>query len=525
MKKIYIAALLCSVSLLLSSCTGNFEDMNTNPFGVTDEELGQDNNFIGMHFPTIQKSIYWNNSGNGWEFQINQNLADDIWSGYMATPTNFAGGINTQTYFIIHGWVDYAWSQAYESVMANAIRVDEKCEQLGMDIYGHFSAINAILRVMCMERICDNYGPIIYTQYGQSLTGGTYDSGQDAYRAFFKELTEASNTLSQFAGKESASFSKFDLAYGGDLNKWLRLCNSLRLRLAMRVVKYDPQWAKTEGEAAINAPGGLMGKGDSFIISGGGWRHPLFTCSIEYNDIFISADILSILGGYNDPRLEKFASPKNGKIVGVRTGLPDLDKTAEAYKQLISNINVTADNPATLMSAAETYFLLAEAALRGWNVSGSAQQYYEAGIDASFSDWGLSAGSYAQSEAVPADWVDPLVPDFNSPAVSRISIKWDEAASNEEKLERIITQKWIANFPEGKNAWAEFRRTGYPRLFPVLKNDSQGEISTEDRVRRLPFPTSEQSDNPAGYSQAVDLLGGPDTGATRVFWDVKTGNF
>ena len=150
MKKIYIAALLCSVSLLLSSCTGNFEDMNTNPFGVTDEELGQDNNFIGMHFPTIQKSIYWNNSGNGWEFQINQNLADDIWSGYMATPTNFAGGINTQTYFIIHGWVDYAWSQAYESVMANAIRVDEKCEQLGMDIYGHFSAINAILRVMCM---------------------------------------------------------------------------------------------------------------------------------------------------------------------------------------------------------------------------------------------------------------------------------------------------------------------------------------------------------------------------------------
>ena len=97
--------------------------------------------------------------------------------------------------------------------------------------------------------------------------------------------------------------------------------------------------------------------------------------------------------------------------------------------------------------------------------------------------------------------------------------------SAEEKLEKIITQKWIANFPEGKNAWAEFRRTGYPRLFPVLKNDSQGEISTEDRVRRLPFPTSEERDNPAGYAEALKLLGGPDNGATRVFWDIKKGNF
>lgn len=527
MKKIIkYAALALSSLVLMPSCTGNFEGMNTPPFGVTDEELGQDNNYIGMHFPTLQKSIYYNRNGWGWDFQTIQNLTSDIWSGYMATPSNFKGGINTQTYAVTNDWTDTTWDYTYSAVMTNQLKVTEKCEQLGMDTYAHFNAINSVLRVFAMSRICDEYGPLIYTRYGETKTGGIYDSAQDAYKAFFADLTDASNVLNEYMQKSSvASIAKFDMAYGGKLDKWLKLCNTLRLRLAMRVVKYDKAWAQREAEAAIAAPQGVLKSGESFIVSGYGWVHPLYTCSIEYNDIFVSANVQSILGGYGDPRLPRFGIAKGDEVVGVRSGIPGLEDTADRYKELISNINVTTSTPGTIMTAAEAYFLLAEAALRGWNAGGDAKTFYEEGVAASFNDFGVALGDYLNNSNVPAAWVDPLVAEFNSPAVSTVSPRWEDARTDEERLEKIITQKWIAGFPEGKNAWAEWRRTGYPKLFPVLKNDSQGLVTTEYGVRRLPFTLDEMSNNPEGYASAVQMLGGADNGGTRLFWDINKGNF
>jgi hypothetical protein len=524
MKKImkYTLAILWAVCIL-AACTDGFEQMNTSPFGVSDQELTQDNNLIGMHFPTIQKSIYYNTGG--WDYQIFQNLNADIWSGYMATPSNFKGGINNQTYFLNNDWNDACWEYTYNTVMSNQIKVQEKCDEQG-DVYEHYKAINSILRVLAMSRICDQYGPIIYSKYGQSLLGGEYDSAQDAYKLFFSELGEAVSVLNACLSKPVPSFAKFDMAYAGDLAKWAKLGNTLRLRLALRVVKYDAAWARSEGEAAISAPQGLLGRGESFVISGFGWRHPLYTCSIEYKDIFVSANVQSLLGGYEDPRLDKFGLPNDDKqIVGVRTGLPDLDQLADAYKAVISQINVTAEAPAVILPAAEASFLLAEAALRGWNAGGDAKGFYEEGIGSSFAQWGLSSGDYASRTNLPADWTDPLRPDFNAAAVSRVSPRWEDAQSDEERLEKIITQKWIAGFPEGMNAWAEWRRTGYPKLFPILQNDSQGVIPTDLGVRRLTYTLGEQRNNPTGYAQAVQFLGGPDTGATRLFWDVAKGNF
>ena len=100
-----------------------------------------------------------------------------------------------------------------------------------------------------------------------------------------------------------------------------------------------------------------------------------------------------------------------------------------------------------------------------------------------------------------------------------LSPAWDEEASRETKLEKIITQKWIACYPEGCEAWAEQRRTGYPRLFPVLVNKSNGKIDTRTMIRRLNFPVSIISGNPAQYSALCEYLGGPDTGGTRLWWD------
>ena len=545
----YIASTL-SVATLLSGCTGAFEDMDTDPYGVTDEELLQDNNYIGAHFSSMQKSIYYNKDGWGWDFQTIQNLTSDIWSGYMATPSTFnMGGQDTQSYVLPSSWTDTFWNYTYDAIMIDQLKVQEKCEEMGIETYAHFNAINTILRVFGMSRIVDEYGPIIYSHYGETMTGGVYDAAQDAYKLFFEELTEASNVLYDYSQREGiASFSNFDMAYGGDLTKWLKLCNTLRLRLALRVVKYDASWAKTEGEAAISAPGGLLQSGEGFIISGFEWMHPLYTCSVEYNDMFISANVKSILGGYNDPRLDFFGSAKrleltdgttSNEILGIRSGIPNLDILTDRYKAVIANINVEPSTPGVIMSSAEPYFLLAEAALRGWNAGGTAKSYYEQGVRASFSEWGVSGvDDYLASHVVPADFVDPLTlvsssdaeivalaAENNTVAASTVTPCWDDAEDDEERLEKIITQKWIAGFPEGKNAWAEWRRTGYPKLFLIRQNNSGGTIPTELGVRRIPFIQDEVNNNPEGYAQAVELLGGPDNGATRIFWDVDAPNF
>lgn len=533
----YIISTAFAVSLL-SSCTDAFEGMNTDPYGVSDEELLQDNNYIGQHFPTLQKAIYYNVGGFGWDFQTIQNLTSDIWSGYMATPSVFLGGRDTQTYVLPSAWTDTFWAYMYDDVMINQLKIKEKCEEMGMETYAHFNAINTVLRVFAMSRVVDEYGPIIYSKYGETKTGGTYDSAQDAYKLFFEELTEASSILDEYSKKdEVASFANFDMAYEGDLTKWLKLCNTLRLRLALRVVKYDADWAKKEGEAAIAASQGLLKSGEGFIVSGFEWMHPLYTCSIEYNDMFISANIKSILGGFDDPRLEMFGIAKKDEVLGVRSGIPDLDILTDKYKAVISNINVETTTPGVIMSSAEPYFLLAEAALRGWNTGGgTAKSYYEEGVKASFNEWGVTLGDYLNSHAVPAYFTDPLadyaddetvrnlVVQNNIAAASTITPCWDDATSDEERLEKIITQKWIAGFPEGKNAWAEWRRTGYPKLFQIRQNNSQGVIPTELGVRRLPFIQDEVTNNPEGYAQAVQLLGGADNGATRIFWDVDKSN-
>ena len=103
-----------------------------------------------------------------------------------------------------------------------------------------------------------------------------------------------------------------------------------------------------------------------------------------------------------------------------------------------------------------------------------------------------------------------------------ITIKWKDNAEFEENLERIITQKWIANFPLGVEAWAEYRRTGYPHLMPILKNNSGGIVSSFRGARRLAYPQRERTDNTAHYKDAVaNFLGGLDNMATDLWWAKK----
>jgi hypothetical protein len=175
------------------------------------------------------------------------------------------------------------------------------------------------------------------------------------------------------------------------------------------------------------------------------------------------------------------------------------------------------------MVAAETWFNLAEAKLNGWNVSSmTPKELYEGGIAASMAQWGVAGGdvtAYLASSAVPMDYTSPVGAMgniYNIPAVSTIPVAF--GASEAIQREQIGTQKWLSLYPSmSPEAWSEFRRTGFPKLFPRLNSDNGGKEA--DRLKRLIFPPDEAVNNPKGYESGVKLIG-KDDNDQRMFWDV-----
>ena len=158
-----------------------------------------------------------------------------------------------------------------------------------------------------------------------------------------------------------------------------------------------------------------------------------------------------------------------------------------------------------------------------------AQALYEKAIALSFEERGGATGAdqyVKDATKKPIDYVNPMDGadiKYSHPAVSTITIAWEPGAEYfERNLERIITQKWIAIFPLGLEAWAEHRRTGYPKLLPAVENkDPNNSVNVTIGPRRLPFPADEYTGNPKYIDQAVQMLNGPDAAGTKLWWDKK----
>lgn len=133
--------------------------------------------------------------------------------------------------------------------------------------------------------------------------------------------------------------------------------------------------------------------------------------------------------------------------------------------------------------------------------------------------------AYLQSDKTPADYKDPFDTQFDMNARITTTPNWADANGTEEQFEKIMTQKWLAIYPEGNEAWTEQRRTGYPKLFKVKVNNSGGAINTDEMIRRLPYPEGLKTSNPTQYSSLTRALGGADTGGTRLWWDAGKNNF
>jgi hypothetical protein len=527
MKKITIIKYLVVISLLVG-CTNDFAELNTHPYQISGESLRQNNNHVGAFFPQILNNIFGD--------QVDHNLANEAFVRHLATPTPFTSNINNTTYFI--RW-NGNWGRIYGNVFGPARSVLEIAEAEGSVV---FVAWAKLLRVLSAARLSARHGPIIYSNFGSPDKTILYDSEPDLYNTWFAELDEIVASLS--ANTDFTGISEFDESFGGDISAWLKLANSLRLRLAMRISKVNPSLAQTQGEKAIADPGGLIEtNADNFMIKNyDGFFKPARIC-FGWGDTRMSATMESVLGGYSDPRVSKYFDPATDPAVyGDHPDFPYKGIHAASvlnakgdrlsYSTIASFFNNNGYPRRRCFTSSETHFLLAEAALRGWAGAGSAQEHYETGVKEGFAEWGAGGvDEYLQDDtSLPWDYNDPKAEGNDNAFVSRIevTVKWDEAADREVKLEKIMTQKWIAAVHNTVEIWVDHRRTDYPKLPFNYKNDSDatwGVIAADDFLRRMPFIDGERNNNPEGVADATAKLGGPDEIGTRLWWDTGGPNF
>jgi hypothetical protein len=523
------AGLFAAAVVAISSCTKNFDSYNTNQGSLSN---GQTVAILSTAFGPLEQNVYSN-------YQTAQNLSADGFAGYLMSPTPFKASYDLN-YGLVDAWDRNGFVDPYTLGMAPVAKIAATGVRTAKP---ELWAVALLLQIEHMHRVTDRFGPIPYSKAGTSVTAIPYDSQKDVYTAFFAQLDTVVNNLSAYIGAhptDTSSLSANDLVYQGHLDKWLKFANSLRLRLAMRIVKADAVTAQAQAEKAMSAAGGLMSTSgdDAKFSQSGGRNNDIWLVAQSYGDCRLNGAIASYMTGYNDPRLSKYATPATdptvvaqlgaGKYEGIRTGINIASKDDyEGYASPNTVSTFTQTAPQYLMTAAEVWFLKAEAALRGWAGSGDAKTDYETGITTSFQQWSVGAGGYlSDATSKQADYADPKNAANNAAALSTITIQWDGSANKETMLERIITQKWIAMFPDGQEAWADYRRTGYPKLFPVVNNTSGGTISTTTQIRRLAYPQSEYTTNGAAVGTAVQsLLGGADNGGTRLWWDVNKGNF
>ena len=519
--------------LLTTSCTKNFDNLNANPNEASEEQMATDNLKTGGFFAQMLRNVVLFRDGTNLssDYQVAQGLTSDLYSGYIAPTGTWYGGLHNGSYYFIQGWIERSFTSGFASIMPAWYAVKQAADQQGLP---EVTALATVVKVQGMHRVADAYGPIPYVNFGSGNLQNNYNSLQDVYRKFFEELDDAIDVLTQYAQgyPNGLLLADYDFMYGGNVTNWIKFANTLRLRLAMRIANADAGLARTEAEKSAAHPFGLIDSRETraeLKRTQLDYFHPLYEIAYTFNagEVRMGASMDAYMNGYNDPRLAAyFTRADDGGFHGVRQGIVTTNWTPYTAGT-ISNLRIDmGTTPIVWITGAESYFLRAEGALRGWNMGGTAQDFYNQGIAVSFVENGLSAAAastYADNDInVPVAFVDNSGQSGNNyPAPSDITIKWEDGDSFNRSLERIITQKWIAMYPDGPEGWAEFRRTGYPKLLPVVTNNSNGTINTALQVRRLPFPQSEYNNNRAGVMTGVGLLGGPDAGGTPLWWDKR----
>lgn len=294
----------------------------------------------------------------------------------------------------------------------------------------------------------------------------------------------------------------------------------------MRISYVDPTLAKQEAEQAVK-DGIMTSNADNAYVATTQITQNPHGQVIVWDEFRMSATIQSTMVGYNDPRLSQyFSEAVGGGYKGVRNGLPVSEKTSalKDYSKMGLQYFLPqlggSNPPMRVMSASEVYFLRAEGALRGWDMGGTAEELYNEGIETSLKERTTASSAtisdYINSVKTPT----PINDKWNTPAMTTIPVRYESSGNFETRLEQIITQKWIALYPDGWEAWAERRRTGYPKGYPLIQSLNPN-IPVNGMMRRLTFTLSEIQNNLEAVKAARLMLNGQDVNQTKLWWDAK----
>jgi len=520
------------------SCTAHFEEYNTHPTDPCPDDMTIAER-VGILFPGMLSLMHHSQENDN---QMIEQMVGAQYGGYMST-TNKWDNKNFGTFNPVADWVEQPFARIFHRFYANYLQVRKITGGKG-----YIYAWANIIRVAVMLRVTDMYGPIPYSKTGDEHISVEYDAVRDIYHQMISDLDNSISVLTEFfreTRERVNPMAEFDPVYKGNFAKWVRFANSLKLRMAVRIGLVDTDYAV---EAMIRAIYGgviLFNYDNAFLPT---TDNPYRKSSSDWNDLAVNATLSAYMTGWSDPRRPVYMTmTSDGSYRGVRMGIENIDKEIYGGK-LYSKPNFKTNSPLPVYCAAETYFLMAEAVLRGWLDAkdfGNAGDLYEQGIRTSMEQHEVAIGNYLSVTANPDYYADPnnesLSFDVSDASNGgHVTVAWSSAATDAAKLEAIITQKWIANYPLGFEAWCDFRRTNYPRIMPAAANlssaDTRGRVNNPELInpnsplptiairmaRRLPYPVSEYQKNPDHVQNAVrDLLGGGDEFSTDLWWVKK----
>ncbi|HEV2146457.1 MAG TPA: SusD/RagB family nutrient-binding outer membrane lipoprotein [Longimicrobiaceae bacterium] len=490
------SASVLALAFMASACDDGLTELNVNPNAPEDVSAE-------LLFPQAIQSSSRLVFGSG--LHLNHTA---LWVQHFAKIQY----TNEDRYFIRVSTNNAFWNSFYAGSLADVGQVIEKAQANNRP---NQVASGKILQQWIFGVATDTYGDIPYTEASKGLetiTGNAaaarpkYDPQPVIYRGILTELANASQMIQPGQG----GFGAADLIYQGDMNKWRKLANSLRLRHSMRlselVAKKPSELAaanidpKAQFQAAMSA-GVFTANADNALMR---WTTSKPTHSPIHSFFFdqgrfdhtISQTIVDTLRNLSDPRLPVYATlppvhaGKDPSNYELYNGAQNAANQVASFPTLsrIGDFFLALDAPSPIMTYAEVLFLQAEAAERGW-IAGNAADLYRRAIQANMQFYGISQ---AQIDAYLAQ-----------PRVQYSG------------LNSIYLQKWIALYGNGPEAWIDWRRTGVPNITPGPRAVNSRRVPV-----RLPYPTNEQSVNNENLQAAVTRQGGGLTFNTPVWWDL-----
>lgn len=482
-KRINKYIISCGILSLLGiqSCTKNFEEINTNP-----------NEPVEAPTTNVLAYVLQDFSANFF----------DAW-GDMNEPETYSGHlgkiayIDEARYMFRSGTISDLWNKFYRDVK-NAQLVVKQAEKNGA---ANMQAVALTFQAYMWQIGTDRWRDMPFTDAikgDEGFVTPKYDKQEDIYPVIIAQLKTAADL---FASGATDALGEGDLLYAGDIEKWQKFCNSLRLRVAIRLSSVDEMRSKNTIEEILGNPGAypIFDSNDDNAyfnwVGSDPYIEPWNKDFRTRDDHGPSVNIIDTLKKYEDPRLNVYAkrAPADGEYRGVEIG-PASSPTTSLFSRIGARFRDNAAGFSPFMNYAEVLFLITEASLKGWNTgSWTAADAYEEGVRASFEENGLASSINTY-----------LVLD---------GVIWKNS------YHQLYLQKWLALFKNGHEAWAEERRTDFP-LLPMARGSA---FPGHNRPPlRYPYPTEETTLN--GANSAATIADVKDNfWGKQMWWDQRPG--